>query len=74
MNPYRFRKITVSGEEADKHDRVARDMSAEVLFRVNRDLEDRKGVDRGNAEGRWVIERLAAVRREIERRSKLKAA
>jgi hypothetical protein len=74
VNPYRFRKVTVSGDEAAKHDRVAKDMSREVLFRVHRDLEDRKDVDRSTIEGRWIIERLAAVRREIERRSKLKAA
>jgi hypothetical protein len=69
----RFRKITVSGDEDAKHDRVARDMSDEVLYRAQRDLEDRTGVTQRDAEGRWIISRLAAIRREIQRRNKTRA-
>jgi hypothetical protein len=69
MRPDRFRKTVVSGDEAAKHDRAVRDLSQEALLAAQADLSRRKA-DRSDQEGRWVIERLAALRREIQRRGK----
>lgn len=54
-------------ERAD-HDTAAAALSDWVLLAAARDLGGRGGANQREAEGRWVLGRLAALAREIDRR------
>lgn len=61
--------MTVYNDEMAKHDTEARALSDQTLIAACNDLWSRKNVhNRRDQEHRWILERRAALAREIKRR------
>jgi len=53
--------------EAAEHDRAVAGMEPELLIEIRADLGKRRAWDRKNPEHRWVMARLAAACRKLQR-------
>jgi len=60
--------LLMPNPEKDAHDRNVSDLSDDTLKAAAKDLFNRKVHDRRNPEHRWILERRAALLRELERR------
>lgn len=54
--------------EKDTHDRMVKGLTDETLKAAAKDLFNRKVHDRRNPEHRWILERRAALLRQLEHR------
>ena len=60
--------MTVINQEMENHDREARALKDQTLLAACSDLWNRKVHDRRDQESRWIMERRAALLREVKRR------
>lgn len=57
----------------DLHDKAVRTLSDSTLAAAHNDLWNRKTLDRKNPEHRWILDRRAALTRELIRRNPAKS-
>ncbi len=56
-----------SSKDTADHDKTVKPLSDTTLLAAARDLGQRRA-NRGNPEGRWILDRLVALAREIDHR------